>query len=398
MKKNILALILILSSFTYFGQTENFWLKKNDFSGWKRERAVGFSIGDYGYLCSGVDTAEMVVKDLWQYDPVLDVWSQKADLPGSARRDAIAFTIDNIGYVGTGIDNDEAAFGQKLNDFWAYDPNANTWSQKADFPGDGGLGIYFASAFGMGSKGYVCGGKSNPNSYSKELWEYKPNSDSWSQRADFPGGVRYQMCSFSIGLKGYVGLGADKDIYKKDLWEFDGGTNQWTQKANLPSSARGSASSFAIGLRGFICLGTNGGLLGDLWEFNPFSNSWVVRAAFGGSERKNAMSFSLNNKGYVGTGKGYSGKKGSIYEYTPNNFNFTIYPNPAIDHVTLSFDGSGAESVSVYSLQAELFMEKAVSNAQNIDIRMDGLSKGWYLIVVKDAIGNSIGTKKILIE
>ena len=38
-----------------------------------------------------IDTAEILLKDLWQYDPNTDTWMQKADLPGAARRDAVAF-------------------------------------------------------------------------------------------------------------------------------------------------------------------------------------------------------------------------------------------------------------------------------------------------------------------
>lgn len=406
--KNNLAIFLVLFSFVLFGQTENFWSKKVDFPSWKRERAVGFSIGNFGYMCAGVDTAETVLKDLWKYDPVLDSWSQMADLPGSKRRDAIGFTIDGIGYVGTGIDNDESFSGVKLNDFWAYNPILNTWTQKANFPGDGGLGIYFATAFEMSSKGYVCGGKSGPNNYSNELWEYKPLANTWSIRANFPGGVRYQMSSFSIGYKAYVGAGANQDTYKKDFWEYNGGNNQWTQKANLPASERGSASSFSIGLRGFVCLGTNGGLLDDLWEFNPFSNAWAIRAPFGGSERKNAMAFVLNNKAYVGTGKGYSGKKGSVYEYTPlnnvfletkdlENAGFEVYPNPADGQITVKFENSLASQLTIYTLQGKIMLQTRTNAFVKLEVNTSELNAGCYLIVVKDDFGNSIGKKKILV-
>ena len=74
----------------------NTWTKLNDVGMGKRERATGFSIGSMGYVCGGMDTAEVIHKDLWAYDPQNDTWSQKADLPGSARRDAISFVINNL--------------------------------------------------------------------------------------------------------------------------------------------------------------------------------------------------------------------------------------------------------------------------------------------------------------
>jgi N-acetylneuraminic acid mutarotase len=216
MKQNICFLILIIVPNFLVGQY-NTWTKKNDFIAGKRERAVAFSIGNYGYVSTGIDTAEILLKDLWQYDPNTDTWNQKADLPGPARRDAVAFSVNGKGYVGTGIDNASALVGNKLKDIWEYDPTLNTWIQKADFPGSGGNGIYFATAFSADNKGYVCGGKWGPNLYSSQLWEYKPSSDQWIQRANFPGGVRYQLSSFSIENQGYVGLGANQDIYKKDF-------------------------------------------------------------------------------------------------------------------------------------------------------------------------------------
>ena len=76
-----------------FTQTENYWTKKTDFTGLKRERAIAFTVDDFAYIGTGVDTAEFVHKDFWQYDPIVDVWVQVADLPGTARRNASAFSM-----------------------------------------------------------------------------------------------------------------------------------------------------------------------------------------------------------------------------------------------------------------------------------------------------------------
>jgi len=141
-----------------FGQY-NTWTKLNDVGMGKRERAVGFSIGSLGYLCGGIDTAEVSHKDLWAYDPQTDAWTQKSDLPGSARRDAISFVIDSYAYVGSGMDSVSGPVGTILKDFWRFNPTTNVWSAAADFPGSGGDGVYFATGFSLGGKGYLCGGK-----------------------------------------------------------------------------------------------------------------------------------------------------------------------------------------------------------------------------------------------
>ncbi len=404
--KHIVYLFLVLSPFVAQSQTQNFWTKKNDFTGLKRTRAASFVVENHGYVSGGVDTSETVLNDLWQYDPVMDTWAQMASLPGSVRRDAIAFSIGTKGYLGTGIDSSEAQSGNTLADFYEYNPTTNTWTQKSDFPGFGGQGIYFATGFNIDSKGYLCGGKIGPNNYSSQLWEYKPSNDSWTLRAPFPGGVRYQLCSFVIGYNAFVGLGTDQDIYRKDIWRYSAGTNQWSQCADLPGAERGGTATFVIGLRGFVCGGTNGGFLDDTWEYNPFSNSWSVRAPFGGSERKNAIFFALNNKGYVGTGSGFSGKKESIHEYTPyesvfleikekTNVDFSIFPNPASSYFTVTGNYSGRASIDVVSLSGKVVLKKEVEMNEKVALDKSQVQSGIYLIFLKNEKDEVIGTHKI---
>jgi len=407
MKQFIFLLIGILPFFAV-SQTENFWTKKTDFPGLKRERAVAFAIGDYGYICSGVDSAEVVLNDLWQYNPANDTWTQKANLPGSVRRDAIAFAINSKGYVGTGIDNDESMLGTKLNDFWEYNPTTNTWTQKADFPGSGGLGIYFATGFNIDSKGYICGGKTGPNTYTSQFWEYKPSIDEWTQRTNFPGGVRYQLSSFSVGYYGYVGLGANQDVFKKDFWKYNGGTNEWTQIANLPAWERGGACTFSIGESGFVCLGSNGGVLSDLWEYKPELNEWFVRATYGGSERKNAVSFVVNNRAYVGTGKGISGKKASMYEYTPkqelmagisqlNTVEFSLYPNPSNGSFQLQSNSKNIETLRICTTDGRCIETIKYNGIQPIVLNRSDFSNGIYFVSCVDQNGSVLGTQQLML-
>ena len=95
MFKALLTLLVFSFGFLTFAQGPNQWDKRLAFGGLKRERAVGFSVGNYGYIATGEDTANVTHNDLWQYDPTLDIWTQKADLPASPRRNAIAFSLGN---------------------------------------------------------------------------------------------------------------------------------------------------------------------------------------------------------------------------------------------------------------------------------------------------------------
>lgn len=402
MKQTIITSLFVLLGTTLFAQTQNYWVRKADFGGLKRERAVAFTVNNKAYVGTGIDTAETVLKDFWAYDPTLDSWTQVADLPGVQRRNAVAFSIEPYGYVGTGMNAETSSEpgAAKLNDFWKYDPSINTWTQIANYPGGGGNGVYFATGFAIDSKGYVCCGKHGPNWYSSQVWEYKPSLDQWTQLPNFPGGVRYQLSSFVVGLKAYVGLGTDQDLYRNDIWEFNAATNQWTPRAPLPASERSAAMTFSIGSRGFVCMGTNGGLLDDLWEYNPSTDDWAVRATYGGSERKGGVGFSLNGKGYVGTGKGYSGKKQSMHEYHPydfvglseNEISWSIYPNPTSDIVKMDNPDGQIERFELISINGNL-----LSSAEPFDvINLQDYPNGMYYVRAIGQNNTVLSNKKLI--
>ena len=270
------------------------------------------------------------------------------------------------------------------------------------------MGIYFATGFNIDSKGYICGGKTGPNTYTNQFWEYKPSIDEWTQRTNFPGGVRYQLASFSVGYFGYVGLGANQDVFKKDFWKYNGGTNEWTQIADLPAWERGGACTFSIGESGFVCLGSNGGVLSDLWEYKPELNEWFSRATYGGSERKNAVSFVVNNRAYVGTGKGISGKKASMYEYTPkqelmagigqlNTVEFSVFPNPSNGSFQLQSNSKNIETLRIYTTDGRCIETIKYNGFLPIVLNRADFSNGIYFVSCVDQNGSVLGTKQLML-
>ena len=122
MKTYLYLFSLLIFACPSFGQTGNYWSETDDFGGGQRERAVGFSLRGKGYVSCGLDTADMVRNDLWEYDPATASWTQKANMPGVGRRNAVGFTIGDYAYVGTGVDHATAPSGTILKDFWKYDP------------------------------------------------------------------------------------------------------------------------------------------------------------------------------------------------------------------------------------------------------------------------------------
>lgn len=78
---------------------------------------VAFSINGKGYVATGGEgTAGTVV---WQYDPTSDLWELKTSLEASGRTEAVGFSIGNLGYVVTGRNG-----SYYFDDLWGFQPYA----------------------------------------------------------------------------------------------------------------------------------------------------------------------------------------------------------------------------------------------------------------------------------
>ncbi len=80
--KKIYTLALVLFAINYL-TAQGTWTQETNFGGTARALAVGFSIGNYGYI--GTGNAGGNTKDFWQYNPADNTWTQKADYGGAAR-------------------------------------------------------------------------------------------------------------------------------------------------------------------------------------------------------------------------------------------------------------------------------------------------------------------------
>jgi N-acetylneuraminic acid mutarotase len=201
----------------------NTWTKKKDFGGTARSGAVGLNIGDKGYIGTGLYYDfyynSFYAKDFWEYDPVSDGWTKKADFAGGPRDGAVGFCIGNKGYLGTGKQFLYSVEEYKFySDFWEYDPDANSWIQKVDF---GGGPRNSAVAWSIGEKGYLGCGDQEFFTCFKDLWEYDPPTNQWSRKTDFGGEARTHAAGFSIGSHGYIGTGEQLSSEEyNDFWEY----------------------------------------------------------------------------------------------------------------------------------------------------------------------------------
>lgn len=408
-RKTLLLSVFLLTALSLFS-AENTWDKRESVGGSKRERAVGFVIGNRGYVALGQDTLNQMLNDVWEYDPGTNSWTQKANFPGQARRDAMSFTIGLKAYVGTGHNNADAFAGMALNDLWEYSPVTNTWTPKAPFPGSFTGGIYYSTGFSVLGKGYLCCGKQGASNYSNELWEYTPTTNSWLQKASYPYGGRYGGIAFVIDDIAYFGTGTDENVFTNDFCKYNPTTNLWTPIASFPGSERFSCNSFILNGNGYVVFGSDGGYKDECWMYVPGDDYWYAKAAHPGGARRSAIAFTINNRAYAGSGKGLTGTRRDFWEYTPSlpvgitereRIIEAIFPNPCIDgaKVILSteFYGSYPQlNYQLFDMQGRVVRSSAIK-ASSFMIELNNMSSGTYLLSISSG-KQFLTSKKIIIE
>ncbi len=258
---------------------------------------------------AGQDNNNDNIKDFWEFDPATNKWTQKADFPGDPRNNAAGFVIGSIGYMGTGYNGTLGTIDDNFKkDFWKYDPSKNEWTQLNDFKGSGRDG---ATAFSIGGKGYLGLGEKNLN-YFTDFWEYDPVSDDWIEKTSYKGIAKSIATVFMINEKAYVGVGQSENGNSYDFWEYDPISNDWTEKASYPVENPKPHSFFVIGTKGYA-------VSKELWVYDAVNNEWVEKTAppvFNYS----TTSFAIAPYGYMGMGTipGENKKSDQFYRYLPD--------------------------------------------------------------------------------
>jgi hypothetical protein len=153
---------------------------------------------------------------VYEYNPVSNTWIFKTSFPGLAtssggRDGGVATSANNKIYFGMGKDD---SFFQ--NDWWEYNPIANTWLQKANFPGSGRTGAF---AFTLNNMPFA--GMGSDGSYNNDTWWYNSTTNTWNYTTSFSGSPRRGAACFSIGNVGYMGTGKSGGGSKQDFYKLD---------------------------------------------------------------------------------------------------------------------------------------------------------------------------------
>ena len=195
------------------------WTALADFPGIGRNHPAMVLTG--GKVMVGLGSNDGNLGDWWAYDIAEDTWEIRAPFEWGNRHHPFYFGIDGIAYVGFGHGDTENGNLTIYNDFHAYDPATDSWTQLGDFPGEARVA---GTQFAKDGKGYILSGDGDdhgPLDYG-ECWQYDPGTDSWTELTPHPGGARWAPGSFVMGCYVYLtgGLEGTSNTYHQDLWRY----------------------------------------------------------------------------------------------------------------------------------------------------------------------------------
>ena len=315
---------------------EGNWVRRGQFDGPARTAAVSFVINDVAYVGTGYNkdlldengkVLKGYLKDFWQFNmPAAEngnyYWTQVAALPGDYRAQAVGFNIGNKGYVGTGINQD----GVYLKDFYEFDGAA--WTTRTPCPLSARID---AVGFGINGKGYITTGYDG--SYQKDIARFDPSNNTWTT-AGIPtlgGDKRRGAIALVYNNVAYVVTGASSAV-ASDVFAFDG-TN-WTEKERIVNAkddsfddtydgiTRAYGAGFVIGDYGYISTGDNGSSNSKTWRYDFKQDRWAQRTSYESSRasRSRAVGFSVKGRGFIGLGQsGTSTFLENVDEFKPND-------------------------------------------------------------------------------
>ena len=417
MKKTLLTLLVLSSSLATFSQGS--WSPRTSLPDSDRGYAIGFSIGNYGYVGLGArqDISWEYFNDFWRFSPDSDTWTRMADFPGKGRVCPSTFVIGIYAYVVCGAQNN---YGYDMvTECWQYNSLTNIWTQKHDFTG---LSRYCAASFAIGGHGYLGTGYDTIPSATpvlRDFWEYDTATDTWTQKNNFGGISRYLALGFAVGGKGYICFGADS-IHNNfstahDMWEYDTAADSWTQKSSNPTDSLAGASGFVIGNNIYVGTGETYfpvRAFNSFWQYNIITNNWTQQANFIGGKKGVCSAFAVGDTGYMGLGVYDSTFRGTnsldrfipsittgINELSLDCTYISIYPNPTNGIFTIqSALICNHTSIDIYNVMSEkVYSASLLRTPKGADeINLSNQHSGMYIIYIKG--DNQVFCKKLIIN
>ena len=132
----------------------------------------------------------------------------------------------------------------------------------------------------MDGKGYVFGGRDANGSYLNDLWQYDPQTNTWTDMGITP--LKPRAYAAVIAYEGalYVGLGVAKGKayidgnYLHDWWRWNPATNKWDSLAPYPDNTTIAPTMYVVDDRIYAIYGSQDCFSRNIRYYVPQADEW----------------------------------------------------------------------------------------------------------------------------
>jgi len=216
----------------------------------KRTEVAAGTVNDKIYVVGGFEQPGLgnvlnlaITPSLEVYNPSTDRWASKTPVPLGLHHVGLGVTGGRLFVIG-GYKQSGFSVWQPVATVYAYDPETDTWAERAPMPTARGA---LAVAVHAGKLYAIGGYDRNANSAAVEV--YDPARDTWATRAKLPT-PRDHLAAATISGNIYAIGGRVNGDYRRNLSvveRYDPVTDQWTRVADLPTARSGITAAVVDG-------------------------------------------------------------------------------------------------------------------------------------------------------
>lgn len=330
------------------------------------------------------------------YNVATGTWSY-ADSMNNARSAAIAITLNNGKVLAIGGDFNETCE--------LYDETTNTWTSTGSLTVDGGFSWGDAVKLPNGNVLLVGRGTATAEIYNVSTGTWSQVVDAMSVARDYPTAIL--MNNGKVLVAG-GGISKTSEVFDPatNLFEPSGNLGQYASANDLINLPDGRVLIYGTGSA--TSIETNA-----LQIYNPTTGTW----SYPGSVQINITTANDYTVNFLPNGKIlYAGGRVANNNGTPACYIvnisplgvdeiteevFNVYPIPASNQITVSFENAVAANGYSYLLSNSLGQVISTTPVQNkeTNISLSNVSElGIYFISLKNNMGEIIQTRKIIVE
>lgn len=270
--------------------------------------AHSFAVGKTAYI--GLNSKQ----SFWAYDTEKNTWRKLADFPGKPRRYAVGVVYGTKIYFGTGQDVTNTAYPE-LSDWWEYDTETDTWTQKAYFIG---VQRSYLRAYSVTNACFLSSGFSWSaySGYTFNLFKYNPLMNEWTRENANTENIDKMdrwMITKTVNNEVFMGYLETFNTRTFKFFIFNPVSKVFAPIASFPYYVISQPNSMILNNTLYVHVNVGGDTSRSFMYYDRSVNEWKSSETRIYTDIRYGVSFEVGNVGYTGLGT-----LNHLYEFDPN--------------------------------------------------------------------------------